>query len=819
MTMTPPKSPDSGKEAKRCVHCMLVIPPGDLVVSEYEGEELEFCCNGCVIAYKIIHGAGLADFYTKRKWTEPGTPSGVFEQRYDDEYLKKFLFDTPEGKELALLVDGVRCASCVWVIEKILSTTAGIKRARLSYSSHLLSVTFDPEQITGAEVVATVCSLGYLARPYTATAAEEIEKKNNRSLMVRFGTAAFLSMQLMGFSIALYSGEFHGIDPESRIYLQWAAFAVATPVVFYCGWPFISGGVRAIRNRAPDMDLLIALGVGASYGYSVFSLFTGGEVYFDSSAMIVTFLLVGRLFENLARRRAVAGVHRLMGLAPDTAHRVEATGDGEVATVDVASGDLARDDLIRVLPGERFPADGVVEVGGTEVDEAVVTGEPFPVMRTVGDAVTSGTMNLTTAVDVRVTGAGADSFISRMARLVEGAQTRKPPVQRLADRVSAFFVPLVLAIATSTFIGWLAMGAETSQALLNAVSVLVVACPCALGLATPTAIVVSTGRAASRGILFRGGDVLERLGKVTRASFDKTGTLTLGKPDVMGVDTVEGFTSQEVVRIAAIAEAGSRHPVARAISQEAGRMGVAVGGSGGGAENIPGRGVRIATPEGEIKVGSRDFVGQAGVDVPAWQGNETQLQAWVAKDSVVMGRIRLEDKLRPEAVSAISELKGLGLPTAILTGDSEAAGALIGETLGVDEVHARLDPEGKSRIIGEEQERGERVLMVGDGINDAVALGASTVGCAIGGATDVALETADLIMVRPDLGRIPEAIILSRRTLRVIRQNLGWAFVYNVTTLFLAVAGKLAPIHAAAAMALSSICVVGNSLRLAGKKV
>jgi Cu2+-exporting ATPase len=845
---------DRSRDEGRCVHCLLRIPPGDLVTHTVEGEELDFCCIGCRIAYTIIHGAGLGAFYDKRKWEQAGTPEGVFDRRFDDAYLEKFVSigsqgaeGTGGGSELSLLVEGVRCASCVWVIEKILSGIDGISKARLSYSSHLLAVTFDPEKITPSEVVGAVCSLGYLARPYTITAVEEMERKTKRALLVRFGTAAFLSMQLMGFSIALYSGDFHGIDFESRQMLQWFAFAVSTPVVFYCGWPFLSGGLRALSNRVPDMDLLIAIGVSASYGYSVFSLlFRGGdgEVYFDSSAMIVTFLLVGRLFENMARGRAAAGVHRLMRLAPDTAHRIEVTPEGVKGEKinDVESSALAAGELIRVMPGERFPADGVVKAGVTEVDEAAVTGEPYPVARGPGAKVTSGTMNMSAAVDVLVTGAGADAFVARMAKLVESSQARKPAVQRLADRVAALFVPVVLSIAALTAGGWLLAGAGVDRALLNAVAVLVVACPCALGLATPTAIVVATGRAASRGILFRGGDVLERLAYTTHAAFDKTGTLTVGKPVVCGVDPLDEISEDEVVATAARAELGSNHPIARAIVNEGDARGLLSlsgnggrGKSGAGAVATPGLGVTLKTGDGVIRVGNKTFMETAqflqnktglpqnnikvSLKVPLWEEHPTQLQAWVALDGRLLGRIRMEDELRPEAAAAIKRLKRMGFKTLILTGDTLSAGERMGRLLGVDEVHSHLDPEAKAKIVRGEQRRSGGVLMVGDGINDAAALGEASVGCAIGGATDVALETADLVLVHPNLERVAEAVWLARRTLAVIKQNLGWAFVYNIAALTLAVSGRLEPIHAAAAMALSSVCVVANSLRLSKGKV
>ena len=791
-----------------CDHCQLPIPPDQRVEDEVGGRALAFCCQGCRGAYHIIHGAGLGDFYRTRRWRRGGTPEGVFDTEYGAEYLSAFVREGEDGTEISALVEGIRCASCVWLLEHLLGRVPGVERARLNFATHQVRVLYDPGAVAPAEILRTIARIGYLPRPYTADAAALAARDERRRLLFRFGTSAFLSMQLMGYSLALYAGYFQGMDAGSRELLQWMAAAVATPVVLYGGAPFFAGARRSLANRAPDMDLLIALGVGAAYGYSLYALAAGREVYFDSAAMIVTLVLAGRLFELGARRRASAGIDRLLRLVPDCANRVE----GE-ALRQVPSSALENGDTVLVRPGERFPADGEVLEGETEADEAAATGEPTPVARGPGGAVTCGTLNLLAAVTVRVTAAGADSFIGRVADLVEQAQLRKAPVQRLADRVAAGFVPAVVAAALATWAAWSLAAPGTAAPWTNAVAVLVVACPCALGLATPIAVLVATGAAAQAGVLFRGGEVLEGLARVSTVAFDKTGTLTRGLPRVVGCRPAAA-PEDELLRMAATAEWGSAHPLGRALREEAERRGLVVG-TRASAATFPGKGVLVETPEGPLAAGSEAFLAERGVPPPEGRKASAATEVHVALGRRYLGCILLEDSPRPEAGETVARLHSLGLATVLLTGDGQRAAERVAAALGIAGVRAGLSPAEKEEFVGAAELRRERVLMVGDGINDAPALTAASVGCAVAGGTDIALETSDLVLTRAGIGAIPGAVGLARKTLRVIRQNLFWAFAYNLAALPAAAAGKLAPVHAAAAMALSSACVLANSLRLA----
>ena len=791
-----------------CVHCNLPIPPADLVVDQIDGKELHFCCHGCQGAYRIITGAGLESFYRNRTWDEQGVPTGAFYTEYDEASLAGHVIGRDQHTaDISLIIEGIRCASCVWLLEKMLVRETGVTAIRVNYGTHRAVIRFNPQESTPAKIFTSISRLGYLPHPFTPGAAQQAAAREQRSLLIRFGTAAFLSMQLMGFSFALYGGYFHGIDPGIRQLIQYFAAAVATPVVFYSGWPFLVGAWRSLKNRSASMDLLISLGVSTAYFYSIYAMFSGGEVYFDTSAMIITLILLGRLFESSARNRSISGIDKLLQLAPDSANRVN--GD-EVNTV--ASASLTPGDIILVLPGERIPVDCQILSGVTEVDESTITGEPMPILRQEGDKVSAGSLNLSTSIKLLVKKVAAESFIARMARLVEEAQNRKAPIQSMADRVATVFVPLVTTIAIGTWAFWWFSEASHAEALLNAVSVLIVACPCALGLATPTAVLAASGSAAAKGILFRGGDILETTSRVDLIAFDKTGTLTHGQPTVDRIIPAPGQTVTTLLELASRAESGSSHPLARAILARAKTAGIQPG-PAGPVTAVPGRGLRVQDKDGEIQAGSRAFLTESDIEVPAIDSG-TRTEVHVSLEGIWQGLLLLHDPLREEAEPTIRELRELGLEMVLLTGDRPETAQQVSDTLALPDYQANMSPADKTAWIEARQCAGHTVMMVGDGINDAPALSLSDVGCAMAGGTDIALETSDLVLTRPNLGSLHEAIFIAHKAMQVIKQNLFWAFTYNLVTIPLAASGKLAPVWAAAAMASSSILVVSNSLRL-----
>jgi len=789
-----------------CHHCGLDIPEALDISIEEKGQTLRFCCRGCEGAYRIISGAGLKEFYQRREWQTPGLPEGAYSARYDDAALTPYIETLGDNCSITFLIEGLRCATCIWLNERILSEIPGVIEARLNYGTHRARVIYNPLETTPAKLFMAVSELGYDPRPYTRASIAESRKKEWHSLLIRFGTAFFLSMQLMGYSLALYAGFFQGIDPQTRQIIQYFAAVVTTPVVFYAGWPFLRGALRSLRNKAPDMDLLIALGVLAAYGTSLYALVNGGEVYFDTAAMIVTFLLAGRLFETSAKNRAAGGIDRLMQLAPDTAQRVTAEGVETVAATQLQVGEI-----VQVLPGDRFPVDGVIITGESDIDMSAATGEPLPVTLGPQTSVLSGTLNLTAPLQVKVTTRSADSFIARVARLVEEAQARKAPVQRLADRIAAIFVPLVLVLAAATAIYWWLGSGENDAPLLTAVAVLVVACPCALGLATPTAILVASGKAAAHGILFRGGDTLELAGRCTLVAFDKTGTLTTGSPRVVGFDSPT-LSENQLLQFMGTLEQGSRHPLAQGILQATESSQLALGPMPA-VETFPGLGLKTGSGENRLIIGNARFMHQHDIELPTLT-NHPGTPVHLAKGADWLGSVFLEDTPRDEAVTTIVRLKTLGLKTHLLTGDLVVRARQVASALSIEDLDGEMTPAEKASRIQDFQNKGEVVLMAGDGINDAPALTVADIGCAMSGGTDIALDSSDLVLTRADLRQLVTAILLARQTLRIIRQNLFWAFFYNIVALPLAASGMLLPIHAAAAMALSSICVVANSLRL-----
>lgn len=774
-------------------------------------ETLAFCCRGCRGAYLLITGTGLGDFYRRRECTESGLGEPAFRTAFTASQLSRFVYPYTDFSAMDIIIDGIRCATCVWLNEKIIGRLPGVREVRVNHATGRARVVFESAAITPVEIFSRIGELGYLPRPFTRTAAEESASREKKDLLIRFGTAFFLTMQLMAYSFALYAGYFQGIDAGIKRYLHDFSLLVTTPVIFYSGWPFLRGAWRGIVNRVPTMELLIAIGALSSYLFSIYATFTGGDVYYETAAMIITLILAGRLLENSAKRHAAAGVERLLNLTAGDARRF--TGDG-LETVDVA--ELTAGDLLLVGPGERFPVDGRIVEGSTDVDESPATGEALPVVKGAGDPLTAGSINLTGTVRMVCDKPAATSFIARVARLVEEAQSRRAPIQGIADRAAACFVPVVLFLATATFFWHYGVTGRLGASLMTALAVVVIACPCALGLATPTAILAGTGAAAAAGVIFKGGDVLERLSRISVAVFDKTGTVTRGTPAVVGVYPAAGCDPNEAVAVAAAVENGSRHPIGRALCDYAHAEGIRVA-TGEQLKTVAGGGVTGTVAHEQVAVGSLTFLAGLGVSgIPASVAPESgETVVFIARSGRHAASVAVRDRLLEEAPALMAFFRKRGIRTLLLSGDRRETVRQVAGSLGIDDSLGEMSPAGKARYLEGLRAKGETVLMVGDGINDAPAISAADVGCAVAGGTDIALETSDLVLVKPDLERLAFACRIARRTMAIVRQNLVWAFVYNIVGIPLAMTGHLTPIYAAAAMALSSICVVGNSLRIA----
>jgi Cu+-exporting ATPase len=593
---------------------------------------------------------------------------------------------------------------------------------------------------------------------------------------------------------------------------------LTTLIVFGSGWPFFQRAWQSVKNRSPNMFTLIALGVGAAYFYSLAatvapSWFSGGATYYESAATITVLVLLGQVLEQRARRHTSGAIRRLLGLAPKTARRLFDDREEEVRLADVRPGDR-----LRIRPGERVPVDGTVLEGDSYIDESMISGEPMPVTKHQGDAVIGATLNGNGALIMRAERVGSDTVMANIVRMLAEVQRTRAPVQRLADIVSQYFVYFVLIVSLATLLGWSLWNPAQGllQGFIAAVAVVVIACPCALGLATPLAIMVGTGKGALSGILVREASALETLEKADTVIVDKTGTLTVGKPGVVAIETIEGIDANEILRFGAALEAASEHPLAAALMEEAKKRDISLP-NAAGFEAFSGQGVRGVVDSRRVAIGNRSLM--ASLPLPAFQGLDEWRQSgativFVAIDDRLCAFIAVADSIRPTSGQAIDRIKNAGLHIIMLTGDSEAAARHVGAKLGIDQVIAEVRPDDKLEAVRRLQAEGKKIIMAGDGINDAPALAQADVGVALATGTDIAIESADITLVHGDLLGLVRALALGRETMRTIRQNLFLAFVYNFVSIPIAAFGLLSPVWASAAMSLSSLSVVGNSLRL-----
>lgn len=736
---------------------------------------------------------------------------------------------TNGSKQTSLQITGMTCAACANRIEKGLNKMPGVTKATVNFAMETAHVEYSPGEVSIADMQRKVQQLGYKAiiKQEHERAGDHREKEIHRQ-KVNLLISAILSLPLLWSMVGHFSFTSWIYVPE--LFMNpWMQLILATPVQFYIGGHFYAGAYKALRNGSANMDVLVSLGTSAAYFYSLYLTLVwfsegapahhGPSLYYETSAVLITLVIMGKLFESLAKGRTSEAIKSLMGLQAKTALVIRDGREVSVPVDEVVVGDIAI-----VKPGEKIPVDGLVLEGTSSVDESMLTGESLPVEKKAGDTVIGATINKNGMLRVQATKVGKETALAQIIKVVEEAQGSKAPIQRVADRISGIFVPIVVGIAVAAFLVWyfLATPGNFAEALEKAIAILVIACPCALGLATPTSIMAGSGRAAELGVLFKGGEHLEQTHKIDAIILDKTGTVTNGKPELTDVATIGDET--EFLKLVGAAEKNSEHPLAEAIVEGVRKRNIELPGTES-FEAIPGFGIKAVVEGRELLIGTRRLMENSGVDAKTVYDQISRLEETgktvmlVAIDRQYAGIVAVADTIKETSHAAVRRLKEMGIQVMMITGDNERTARAIAAQAGIDYVLAEVLPEGKADEVKKLQAQGKKVAMVGDGINDAPALATADVGMAIGTGTDIAMEAADVTLMRGDLSSIPDAIYMSRKTMSNIKQNLFWALGYNTLGIPIAAIGWLEPWVAGAAMALSSVSVVLNALRLQRVKV
>lgn len=774
------------------------------------GQDREFCCLGCMNVYTILTESGVVAQGTDFRDTELYKESLRLGLIANGQAARKF--QIPEGAETrdaVYQISGMWCSACGWVIEHALASEPGVISAEVMFTSDLLKLRYCPLYVPPGRITERVGSLGYKASEYTAQT--ERDDSERRSLILRLGVAFFLWMNVMTVSLVVYASYWESISDSARAIVPWVLMGLTTPAVLYSAWPILRGAWFGLRTFTLRMESLLALGILAAYGYSVAQAILGGKhFYFDTACAIIMLVLLGKVLERGAKERTAQSVAVLYRMMPSKARLFE---DGRERFVSIEA--LEPGMIFLVKTGERIPADGVVAAGDSHVDESVLTGESELRHKQPGSDVICGSLATTGVLEIRATRVGAESTLNQIIQAVQAALNSRSQIERTVDRVSRVFVPVVTVLAVLTLAGWLAAGLDTPTALMRSIAVLVIACPCALGIATPLAITAAVGACSRRGILVSDARVLELAGKIGTVVFDKTGTVTEGVFSVL-----EAWPPDADLGGLAAVERYSEHPLGRAVVRHAESAGMAIP----QASSIvvsKGAGIRGQVGGSAVFAGNRRLLAEEGVvigpaleaKVAEWE-EQGQTVAFFGRDGRIDGTLAFGDRVRADASTTIAELKRRGMRTAIVSGDSAKTTAAVARATGVDEYRAEVLPSGKTEAIHEFQKGGKAVAMVGDGVNDAPALASADLGIALGSGAALAMQAAPVVLMSSDLDRVTAVFETAHDTMRVVKQNLFWAFFYNVVGITLAITGILNPILAAGAMVLSSLSVIGNSLRL-----
>uniref|UniRef100_UPI002B1E75DA heavy metal translocating P-type ATPase n=1 Tax=Pseudomonas atacamensis TaxID=2565368 RepID=UPI002B1E75DA len=790
-----------------CYHCALPVPSGSRFTAVVLGQAREFCCPGCQAVAEAIVAGGLESYYQHRSEAS-ANPEALPVQLTDELALydradvqQPFVRHEGDLAETTLLMEGISCAACGWLIEKHLRTLPAIAEARLNLSNHRLHVRWADAQLPLSQILAELRHIGYAAHPYQADRASEQLASENRLALRQLGVAGLLWFQAMMATMATWPEFNIDLSPELHTILRWVALFLTTPIVFYSCAPFFKGAMRDLRTRHLTMDVSVSLAIGSAYIAGIWTSITGvGELYFDAVGMFALFLLAGRYLERRARERTAAATAQLVNLLPASCLRLDSDGQSER----ILLSELRVGERILVQPGSILPADGKIIDGQSSIDESLLTGEYLPQPRTLGDAVTAGTLNVEGALTVQVQALGQDTRLSAIVRLLDRAQAEKPRLAEIADRAAQWF--LLLSLIAAAVIGVLWWQLDSSRAFWIVLAMLVATCPCALSLATPTALTAATGTLHKLGLLLTRGHVLEGLNQIDTVIFDKTGTLTEGRLVLRSIRPLGRLDSEQCLSLAAALENRSEHPIARAF----GRAPLA-------AEDVhssPGLGLEGVVGAQRLRIGQAEFAcALSGAALPSMPDEAGQ---WLllADTHGPLAWLVLDDRLRDDAPALLAACKARGWRTLLLSGDSSPMVASVAAELDIDEARGGLRPDDKLRVLQQLHKEGRKVLMLGDGVNDVPVLAAADISVAMGSATDLAKTSADAVLLSNRLDALVQAFALARRTRRVIIENLLWAALYNGLMLPFAALGWITPVWAAVGMSISSLTVVLNALRL-----
>ncbi len=806
---------------KPCFHCGQNILSGELVLKNIKNVEREFCCHGCAGVCEVIYEAGMQSFYKRTPDGEqlsPPPPNQDITFLDYDEVQKQFVTQLTQVREITLISEAIHCAACIWLIENTLAKMESIQFAKVNFTNKQIKIRWDNDKIKLSGIVTALNNIGYDASPYDASSSEQAFRKANKDLLYRLGYAGFAMMNVMWFSVALYSGADQ--DKEFRTYFHWIEFVIALSVIFYSAKPFFVGAYKSLKAKSIGMDVSISLGVLTTFFYSFWVTVDPnhpGDVYFDTMIDFVFLLLIGRYLEAIYKNKAIDSTKRLMELQPKVARQKTNNGEEIVPIIKLVVGDL-----VIVKPGDKIPVDGKIIAGRSSINEAMLSGESAEIIKQKGDKVSAGTHNLDGVITVKVGAILQKTNLGRIISMVEDAQGSKAPIQRLAEKIMPWFISIVLVLATLSFLYW-AVAVDFETAIIAATSVLIITCPCAFGLATPMATAVASGVSAAHGILIKNGAVLEILNQVDHFVFDKTGTLTKGKMQLVGYKLLVDEEQKVLASVQAI-ESNSEHSLAKALYEDLKKYAqFELKAKIATFQNYPGNGVYASLLGKEYRIGTAKWLEKFGMKIPSElveladkNAVMAQTAVWLSINNKVVGVFFLEDELREDAKELMFRLQQRGKKITLLSGDKKLVVEAIAKQLLIEDINiiAEVLPKDKHDIVKNMQATGAIIGMVGDGINDAPALVRADVSFALGSGTDVSMDSSDIVILNNRLITIDTAIDLSARTLKTIKQNIASSIIYNVTLVPLAMAAVLTPMIAAITMPISSLIVIGNAARI-----